>query len=784
VVDDTNNRNKPITHQRDLAKLPRALASLIARPQWAIWRWTRKPNGSWQKPPYQAMQPDAYASTSDPDTWADYEAALDAVQTGRADGISYMLAETDPFAAIDLDHCRDPRTHSIDVWAQNFMQCAVSTYQEVTPSGAGIRIWGLANGGNLHRKFSLEIDGKLIAAELFRRTNKALTVTGYKLDTIHELTNIDRVFDWAVVWGERRKAAAAAAAEQAASASGNGFNGGGNGSGYSIEQIERIVREGAPAGENRSDTFHAIVGHYLGCGWSAEQILAHLQQFPNGIGERYLNEGRLSGEIARSICKFSAAKLPPLFGPADWTSTWEAKAPEPLSDDPELQDDSDKEELLPDQDNEPEAAEQLPQEPHQEPVNDPDLDDDELNDEDKLNNNKQWDPTLPPMYAHGDPDPRPLKSWLVKGRIPTCGHGLLSGQWGTYKSFVALEFATALMTSQPFLGSIIKRQCGVLFLAAEGADEMRLRLNAAVREKCGNMPRAPFRWYETAPVLLQKGAVEKLVAMARQAEASLMEEFGLPLGLVIIDTIVVSAGYPQPGAENDPAVGQALMNVLKEAAQRLSCFVLGVDHYGKDITAGTRGTSAKEASADVVLACLGAREQSGRVTNTRLAVRKCRGGPQGEEFFFTARKVEEPAPDEEGDPITTLVVDWTNGPGPTGTQGPPDPWETCRRSDQQTAVTRLKRVLMAILADRGVSLPAAPDGPVVRMVDRELVREEFYTQTAADGTPEQKWNFRRMQFSRAVDWAERQGLISAREIGDVTYLWLTHSKPKDDGEEA
>jgi hypothetical protein len=70
------------------------------------------------------------------------------------------------------------------------------------------------------------------------------------------------------------------------------------------------------------------------------------------------------------------------------------------------------------------------------------------------------------------------------------------------------------------------------------------------------------------------------------------------------------------------------------------------------------------------------------------------------------------------------------------------------------------------------------DGPVVRMVDRELVREEFYTQTAADGTPEQKWNFRRMQFSRVADWAERQGLISAWEIGDVTYLWLTHSSPK------
>src|SRR4029453_1786512 len=33
---------KPTTHQRDLVKLPRALAPLIERPQWAVWRWTQK----------------------------------------------------------------------------------------------------------------------------------------------------------------------------------------------------------------------------------------------------------------------------------------------------------------------------------------------------------------------------------------------------------------------------------------------------------------------------------------------------------------------------------------------------------------------------------------------------------------------------------------------------------------------------------------------------------------------------------------------------------------------
>ena len=66
------------------------------------------------------------------------------------------------------------------------------------------------------------------------------------------------------------------------------------------------------------------------------------------------------------------------------------------------------------------------------------------------------------------------------------------------------------------------------------------------------------------------------------------------------------------------------MNVLKAVAQALDCFVLGVDHFGKNLEAGTRGASSKEASCDLVLACLGDKELSGNVVNTRLAVRKSR----------------------------------------------------------------------------------------------------------------------------------------------------------------
>ena len=81
-----------------------------------------------------ATQPQRHASTKDPGTWCDYTTALAAVQAGHADGISYVLTEADPFAAIDLDHCRHPDTHSIDVWAQNFLDVARASYSEVTPS--------------------------------------------------------------------------------------------------------------------------------------------------------------------------------------------------------------------------------------------------------------------------------------------------------------------------------------------------------------------------------------------------------------------------------------------------------------------------------------------------------------------------------------------------------------------------------------------------------------------------------------------------------------------------
>jgi hypothetical protein len=751
---------RPTTYQKNLAKLPPALAPLCERPQWAVWRWTLLAHGRWQKPPFMACKPQRHASVKDPSTWTDYNAALAAVQAGHADGLTYLLTDNDPFAAIDLDHCRDANTHSIEIWAQNFLDTARYSYSEVTPSGTGCRIWGLTTSGDsVHKKFSLLIDGKEVAVELFRRTNKALTVTGYKLDTVRELTDVDSVIDWGVIWAERRKAVAANAAAKAATPT-NGFSS--NGSKYSIDAIEQIVRDGAPAGGNRSDFFHSIIGHYVGCGWSVEQIAKHLQQFPDGIGGRYLAEHRLHQEIARSAGKYAARALPLFDGNRGRVNGWDANTPQLT------------------------IAEQQPAEPEPElDKEDPELDEDgENNDNEDIDiadneDGPASDAALPPLYAHGDPDQRPLKSWLIKRLIPTAGHGLLSGQWGAGKTFIVFDLAAALATGQPFIGHAVKRRCGVLLIAAEGADEVRLRLDAVVREKCGGMGRAPFRWYETAPPLLHHGSAELLIAMAGQADQSLQEEFGLPLGLIVIDTIAACAGYTKAGDENDAATGQAVMNVLKVVAQELNCFVLGVDHFGKSLEAGTRGASSKEAAADLVLACLGDKELSGNVVDTRLAVRKNRGGRQGREYPFALRIVETPEPDEDGEPVNTMVVDW-NVTAADGAYTQSDPWAAARRQDQRTAVLRLKRVLMELLADQGVALSIPPDGSTARMIDQETVRERFYARTPANGTPEQKVEFRRKRFNRAVDWAENQELIAIEEIDDVTYLRLVRPESGED----
>ena len=355
------------------------------------------------------------------------------------------------------------------------------------------------------------------------------------------------------------------------------------------------------------------------------------------------------------------------------------------------------------------------------------------------------------------------RRYLVDKLLPETGVGLLSGQWGTYKTFVALDLTAAVITGTPFAGFDVARQGAALFIALEGQGEVNIRLQAALAHRGHAQELAPFAWIDTCPRLLDQDASQQLTAMVAQAAEKMLEDFKLPVVLVVVDSAGKAAGYAKTGDENDAVVGRQIVAAMAEASRTTGALFLGVDHFGKSAETGTRGSSAKEADCDAVLALLGDKNMAGEVANPRLAIRKRRSGANGIQIPFQPKVV---AADKSGDE-TTLVVDWLH-PNEVAPPLKADTWPKSLRL--------LRQVLMNVLADHGTDQRPFLDGPTVRAVDIENVRKEFYAGYPAEGTDKQKAAARRQAFNRSVRAAQNSGVIGIREVGAITFVWL--AKPE------
>jgi len=250
--------------------------------------------------------------------------------------------------------------------------------------------------------------------------------------------------------------------------------------------------------------------------------------------------------------------------------------------------------------------------------------------------------------------------------------------------------------------------------------------------------------------------------MIEHAAKEIKHKFSVPTVLIFIDTVIAAAGYAKAGDDNDAAIAQRIMSVLSGLSQRTGALAVGIDHFGKVTDTGTRGSSAKEGHADAVLALLADRELNGTVTNTRLAVRKLRDGPSGLEIPF-APQIVQTGIDEDGEPITRVVIDWQEQIKPAD-------------ADWAKSLRLLRQVLMTVLTTAGTETTPFADGPVVRACNIELVRPEFYRQYPADGDDKKKQDTRRQAFNRAVKNAQAQKLIGTREVNGVQLIWLTTPK--------
>ncbi|MRI57630.1 hypothetical protein D8770_27505 [Methylobacterium sp. DB1607] len=377
---------------------------------------------------------------------------------------------------------------------------------------------------------------------------------------------------------------------------------------------------------------------------------------------------------------------------------------------------------------------------------------------------------------HRDADPGADRAWLVRDLIFETGKGLLSGQWGAGKTFGALDLAASVITGQSFAGRRVTRRGGILFVAPEGAFEIPIRLRGVVAGKIapGGVPIAPeegpavdpadlpFAWIEECPRLVEAGAVDALAAVAEQAAADLRDLYGLPLALIVIDTIAAGAGFDD---ENSAAETQKAMNALETLSHRTGAFVLGVDHFGKAADTGTRGSSAKEAAADVVLAMLADRDAAGAISNTRMALRKLRGGRIGIQTPY-ALDVIEIGEDRYGEPITTCVVRWD-------VEREPKPAAPTRQGWPKS-LRVFRQVLLDSLGEDGIrAWPFGTEGAEVRAVRLASVRTRFVDLYPSEGEDEAKRaDAKRKAFARAVASATSHDLIGSVELSGFDHIWL------------
>jgi|GraSoiStandDraft_16_1057320.scaffolds.fasta_scaffold30157_2 hypothetical protein len=270
-----------MTTKRPMLVLPPALAPLAKESRWVVWKWVKGKTGKWTKPPYQGCAPGRYAKSDDPSTWCDVNTAMLCYTEGHCDGLGFVLGDDAPLGALDLDDCRNKETSELHPWARAKIALAQS-YVEVTPSGEGVRIIGLASGKPIQRKFIVP-NGNGVSCEPYRRTVRYITITGQQIGDGGELSNIDGLIDDVLAELDETKQAKAKA---------------GNGAGDQVARqehdLESLIKDGCgnDFGGDRSRAIWYMIHQLIKQGRSDDEIVTVLLDRGNGISAHVYDQGR------------------------------------------------------------------------------------------------------------------------------------------------------------------------------------------------------------------------------------------------------------------------------------------------------------------------------------------------------------------------------------------------------------------------------------------------------------------------------------------------------------
>lgn len=683
----------------NIASLPPALHGMTTHPRWLVWRWETSERGKPTKVPYRAGNPNVKASSTDPATWSDYDTARDTVLGGLADGIGYALHGGD-LGAFDLDDSIGEDGRPLP-WAWNLIdEC--DSYVETTVSGTGLRILGTVAGGKVHRK--QRVPETPSSLETYRQAERYIVVTGAALEGFdRELRSIDTVMDgWVAKLDDAAKAEKAR--ERAAKADAKAIP-----QGVILNTFVHAARSGLPRELNelirygvkegrRSDKFMHVVGWLKDLGHSPADIEAILGAHPSGIAEKFVD--RLRAEVDRCYDKAETRHR------ATGCST----------------------------------------------ARDAGL---------GSSGGAKAEPAGPSLLFYGDVVPEP-PPWLIRNVLPQQQVAILAGQHSAGKTFIGIDISLSTMTGLPFIDNEVVRRGAVLWLAAEGASEVTIRLKAAAvhrlgREAIGELPFA-FQIADV-PTLLDADALPKLMRLVTEMKGRLTHDFpGTELALIVVDTLNSAAGFQD---ENSASEAQKVFNVLRQLSNAAGALALVIDHYGKISETGVRGSSAKAGAADAILAALANKDEiTGKVDNRRLAVVKLRSAPTGRTVAFALK----PVPvDPFGNTHCGIEWDAVVEAGEAAQKAEKPAWNGNARV--------LKEAIERAMIDFGKVMRPMVDGPEVKTVAADKVRAEFYVCYPAENSEAKKKAFKRL-----LEGALAKRLVAYREVAGIDFLWFVQDE--------
>lgn len=141
--------------------------------RWLLWRYAKR-SDKWTKIPMQANGQNA--SSTNPDTWATFDAALTAFNAdGHADGMGFVLG--DGWAGVDIDHNGNGSTELL---------AKLKTYQERSPGGVGSHAVG-------YIKADYQLKGSKRHGIEQYSSGRYFTVTGHRLNDLEPADITDQM---------------------------------------------------------------------------------------------------------------------------------------------------------------------------------------------------------------------------------------------------------------------------------------------------------------------------------------------------------------------------------------------------------------------------------------------------------------------------------------------------------------------------------------------------------------------------------------------------------------